>query len=284
MTEFAVTSRRSAGRLDLARAYAGATAGIVRRDAVIRASYRGTLVSSLVSVVFGLATFYFVAKLVHVPPFDTPSEYFAFTVVGIVVFGLIRSSLSAPTILRQELVAGTYERLMLSPFGGTAATVALMVFPILYALAMAVLELGVAVVVFGVGVTWGTAPLALPLAVAGALAFSPFALVFAAITLAFKQAPGQNAALAVFALASGLYFPVALLPWWLSWISEIQPFTPTVALLRDVLIGFPLPPGTSVAGALAKIAGFIVIGIPLAVALVSLAGRHGRKRGTIIEY
>lgn len=284
MTDMTLVGYRPAGRLGLVRAYLSATIGIVRRDAVIRASYRGTLLSTVVSVVFTLATFYFVSKLVHVPPFNTPSEYFAYTVVGIVVFGLIRSSLSIPTNLRQELVAGTYERLVLSPFGGTAATVALMIFPILYALAMSLVELGVAVVVFGVKIQWDTAALAVPLALAGAFAFAPFALIFAAVTLAFKQAPGQNAVLAVFALVSGLYFPVALLPWWLKWLSEIQPFTPTVALLRHVLIGFPLPPGMSIPGAIAKLAGFIFVGIPIGVALVSRAGRYGRRHGTIIEY
>lgn len=284
MTELALAESRLAGTLGLVRAYLSATAGIVRRDAMIRASYRGTLVSTLVSVIFGLATFYFVSKLVRVPPFNSPGDYFAFTVVGIVVFGLMQSSLSIPMNVRQELVAGTYERLVLSPFGGTAATVALMVFPILFALTMALVEIGVAVVVFGLHVEWDTAALALPLGVAGAFAFAPVALVFAAITLAFKQAPGQNAALAVFALASGLYFPVALLPWWLHWISEIQPYTPTVALLRHVLIGFPLPLGMSIAAAVAKIVAFIVIGIPIGVLLVSIAGRYGRRHGTIIEY
>jgi ABC-2 type transport system permease protein len=284
VTDLALTGHRPVGRLGLVRAYLSATAGIFRRDAVIRVSYRGTLLSTSVAAVFTLATFYFVSKLVRVPPFDSPGEYFAFTVVGIVVFGLIRSSLSVPGNLRQELVAGTYERLVLSPFGGTAATVALMTFPMLYALGLAMLELAVAVILFGLHIQWDTAALALPLGVAGAFAFAPFALIFAAVTLAFKQAPGQNAALAVFALVSGLYFPVALLPWWLKWLSDVQPFTPTVALLRHVLIGFPLPPGMSIAVALAKIAAFILIGIPIGVLLVSLAGRHGRKRGTIIEY
>jgi ABC-type polysaccharide/polyol phosphate export permease len=130
--------------------------------------------------------------------------------------------------------------------------------------------------------SWSTAALALPLGIAGALAFAPFALLFAAVTLAFKQAPGQNAALAVISLASGMYFPVALLPWWLRWVSEIQPFTPTVDLLRHVLTGFPL--AESPTGAVAKIVGFIVVGIPIGVRLVSLAGWYGRKRGTVTEY
>ena len=152
----------------------------------------------------------------------------------------------------------------------------------LYAVAVATVQLLVAVALFGLSITWATAPLAIPIAIAGALAFAPFALVFAAVTLAFKQAPGQGAALALVALASGMYFPVALLPWWLHWISEIQPLTPTLALLRHVLLGFPVP--GSAAAAAAKIVGFMIIGIPIGLSLVSLAGRHSRKRGTIVEY
>ena len=218
---------RAAEGLDLIRAHGLAAIGILRRDAAIRFSYRGSLVSENFGILFTLALFYFVSKLVRVAPFRSPSEYFAFAVVGIVIFGIVRSSLAMAGTLRQELVAGTYERLVLSPFGGTAATISLMLFPILYSLALALLQLAIAVAVFGLDIRWGTAAIAFPLGILGALAFAPFALLFAAITLAFKQAPGQGAVLAVISLASGLYFPVALLPWWLRWISVIQPFTPT---------------------------------------------------------
>ena len=107
--------------------------------------------------------FYFISKLVHVPPFRSPGDYFAFAVVGIVVFGIVRSSLSIPIGVRQELVAGTYERLVLSPFGATAATASLMIFPILFAMAIAMLEVLVAVILFGMNLQWATAPLAMPI-------------------------------------------------------------------------------------------------------------------------
>jgi ABC-2 type transport system permease protein len=282
MTGLTLTGNRSTGGLELIRAHFGAAAGIVRRDATIRMSYRGSVVSQNVGVIFTLGVFYFISKLVRVPPFRSQGDYFAFAVVGIVVFGIVRSSLSIPIGVRQELVAGTYERLVLSPFGATAATASLMIFPILFAMAVALLEVLVAVILFGMNLQWATAPLAVPIGVAGALAFAPFALLFAALTLAFKQAPGQNAVLAVISFASGMYFPVALLPWWLEWISKVQPFTPTVDLLRHVLIGFPLTEAPAVA--LAKIFGFIVVGIPIGVLLVSRAGRYGRKRGTVVEY
>src|SRR5262249_20363422 len=71
------------------RAYAAAGIGILRRDASIRLSYRGSLVSENVGIVFALAVFYFIAKLVRVAPFHSPAQYFAFAVVGIVIFGIV---------------------------------------------------------------------------------------------------------------------------------------------------------------------------------------------------
>jgi len=239
-------------------------------------------VSENLAIVSTLALFYFIAKLVRVAPFRSPAEYFAFAVIGIVIFGIVRSSLLMAATLRQELVAGTYERLAMSSFGGTASTISLMIFPIAYALAIAVIQLAVAVIGFGLDIHWSTAAIALPLGVLGALAFAPLALLFAAITLAFKQAPGQGAVLTAVSLASGLYFPVALLPWWLRWISDVQPFTPTVDLLRNVLTGFPMRGSITVA--LIKIVGFVVIGIPIGIYLLSAAGRFGRARGTLLEY
>jgi ABC-2 type transport system permease protein len=282
VTDAALSGYRRPKGVGLVSAYAAAGAGIFRRDASIRWTYRGSLVSENAGIIFTLALFYYLSKLIRVAPFHTPEEYFSFAVVGIVIFGIVRSSVTIPNGVRQELVAGTYERLVLSPFGGTAAVVSLIVFPLLYSLAVATLELAVAVVLFGLHIEWHTAALAVPIGIAGALAFAPLALLFAAVTLAFKQAPGQNTSLAVISLASGMYFPVALLPSWLRWISEVQPFTPAVDLLRHVLIGFPLT--ESPASAIAKLVGFIVIGIPIGVRLVSLAGWYGRKRGTIVEY
>jgi ABC-2 type transport system permease protein len=266
----------------LAAAYLSAMGAIIRRDASVMLSYRMTLISSNLGIIFSLALFYFISQLVRVPPFQTDGEYFAFAVVGIVIFGVARSSLGVPQGLRQELVAGTYERLVLSPFGGTAGIVALMLFPMLYALITATFELGVAAAIFGVDVHWGTAAAAIPIGVLGALAFAPFALTFAAITLAFKQVPGQSAVLALVSLVSGLYFPVSLLPWWLEWLSKVQPFTPTVDLMRNVLVGLPMPGSFGLA--LLKLVGFALVGVPVGVFFVRIAGWYSRKRGTVIEY
>ena len=258
-----------------------ALAAIAVRDARILASYRSTFVSRPAGVVFTLALFYFVSRLVTVGRFATPDAYFAFVAVGIVIYGLIRSSLDVPEGVRQELLAGTYERLELSAAGGTAGIAGMLVTPFAYTLALSVFTIGVATVVFGVDVEWSTAALGIPVGLLGALAFAPFALLFCAVTVAFKQAPGQGALLPSLSLVSGLYFPVDLLPGWLGWLSEVQPLTPTVDLMRHVLIGFPLSDPASLE--LLRLCGFAAVGLPAGIWAVSLARRLSRRRGTLLE-
>ena len=50
----------------------------------------------------------------------TPASYFSFVVVGIAMVGVFYSCFTIPDLVRQELVAGTFDRLLLSPFGGGA--------------------------------------------------------------------------------------------------------------------------------------------------------------------
>jgi ABC-2 type transport system permease protein len=256
---------------------------IARRDARVALSYRATFVTRPVGVAFTLALFYYVSRLLgDSERFSGPDDYFAFVAVGIVIQNLIRSTLTMPLEVRQELVAGSWERLELSAAGGTAALMGMLIFPFVYAMALATFTLVLAATVFGLEVQWATAPLAVPLGLLGALAFAPFALVFSAAALAFKQAPGQGAALAVVSLVSGVYFPVELLPSWLEWVSRVQPFTPAVELMRHVLVDYPI--GGSAAVELARLVAFAVIGLPLGAWAVVAARRYSRRRGTLLEY
>jgi ABC-2 type transport system permease protein len=264
-----------------ARAWLRAVAAIARRDLIVRASYRSMFVSRPLGMVFTLALFYYVSRLVSVAAFPTPDAYFAFVAVGVVIIGLMRASFDVPAALREELVGGSFERVELSPAGGTLAVVGMLVAPIVYAVGLAVFTLAAAALVFGIDVRWSTAALGLPLGLLGALALSPFALGFAAITLAFKQAPGQGAVLPALSLVSGLYFPVHLLPDWLRWLSDVQPLTPTVDLMRGVLLGTPA--AGSAAVDLLTLAGFGAVGLPLAAMAVSAARAHSRRRGTLLE-
>ena len=135
-----------------------AMGAIVRRDFAIFISYRGRLVEQVLASVGMILIFNFTAKLVNVPQFKTHGDYFAFVVVGIVSLQVLTSTLTTPPgAVRQELVAGTFERLVVSPFGPVLSTISMMVFPVLLTIVMSTFTILLAAIAFGMPITWPTA-------------------------------------------------------------------------------------------------------------------------------
>jgi ABC-2 type transport system permease protein len=115
------------------------------------------------------------------------------------------------------------------------------------------------------------------------LAFLPFGVLMAAAVIVLKQAMSAGSFLAAgIAVVAGLYFPVALLPGWIEWTSDVQPFTPAVDLLRHLIVGTALE--SSAWTELARVAAFALALLPPSVLVLAAAVRVARRRGTITEY
>ena len=266
-----------------ARLMLAGAAAIVERDVRLFASYRMRFAAQGVAILFTTTLFYYVSRLVEVEPFD-PDAYFGYVVVGLVALELLTATIATmPASLRAELLAGTFERIVVAPLGPRPAIVAMTVFPVLLSLCTGAVTILVAVVLFGLDVEWLTLPLAVPAALLVALAFAPLAVVIGAAVLVFKQA-GSAATFAVtgLSLASGAFFPVDLLPGWLAWISEIQPLTPCLDLLRHLILGTDVDGGPWLA--VLRLALLAVVLMPLALLVLDAAIGRGRKRGTLTEY
>jgi ABC-2 type transport system permease protein len=264
--------------------YQAAGVAVVQRDWAVFRSYRTRFVSQIVSNVLAVALFYYLSRIVGTRAFDSPDAYFAFAVVGLVVMEVLAATMvTLPLNLRQELVAGTLERLVLSPFGLVPAIVAMTVFPFLLAFAQGIVMLVVAGLVFGMPVAWDTAPLAVPIAFLGALSFLPFTLLIAGSVVLIKQAGvGAGFVVTAISLVGGFLFPVYLLPAWIEWMSKVQPFTPALDLLRHLLVDTPLT--SSAWTTVAKLVGFAALLLPLSVLTLRSFIRLAQRRGTIIEY
>jgi len=264
--------------------YGGAAIAIVRRDVQLFISYRFRLVSQVMAEFFTVSLFYFVSRLVHVGTFSSSDAYFGYAVVGIGILAVIGATLSGlPPALRQELVAGTFERLVVSPAGAVAGTVAMLAFPTLVALLMATVTVTFAATVFGMPLDGATAPLAIPIALLASAAFAPFALLIGGAVLAVKQA-GTAAGFVVtgLSLVGGFFFPVSLLPPWIRWMSDVQPFTPALNLLRHALIGTPMTESAWIS--LLMLAGFAAVLLPLSIWFLQAAIHWAQRRGTVTEY
>ena len=269
--------------MSTALTYADAMYAVLRRDFRLELSYRVRFIARFASVFFSLTLFYYVSRLIGTG-FASPDEYYAFAVIGIVVLQVLNATLvMPPMLLRQELVAGTWEKLVVSPLGPIAGTIALMVWPFVLAAVGSVITIAFATLVFGIPFAWETAPLAVPVAVLATVAFMPFGVLLVGAVLAAKQAmAGPSFIITAVSLVGGLYFPVALLPGWIQWMSEVQPFTPAAELMRHLLLGNPLidPAWVSVA----KLTLFAAVLLPISLYVLSLVLRRTRRTGTIVEY
>jgi ABC-type multidrug transport system permease subunit len=259
-----------------------AAAGIFRRDMTVYFSYRGRFVTQYVGMLFTLAVFYYISRLVNVGSFQSPDAYFSYAAVGIIILQVLQSTLDIPMAVRQELVAGTFERMAVSPFGPMASILSLFLFPMALAVVSMLVTILLTTVVFGVDLSWPTVPAAIPVALMGAAALGAIALLFAAMVVRFKQAPGTAYVLAAISLVAGFYFPPSLLPWWLEWASEVQPFTPAVDLLRHLLVGQTLR--YSAWEDVGKLVGFTAVLVPIGVGILLVAIDRGRRQGTLTEY
>jgi ABC-2 type transport system permease protein len=265
-------------------AYTAAAFAVMKRDFLLMTSYRFRFVTQALSAFFGLTLFYYISRLVHVGGSISTNDYYAFAVTGLMTLQVITSTLATPSLtLRQELVAGTFERFAISPFGPVGGIISMMLFPFIYTLAIVTLMLAFAGIVFGLEIQWSTAGLSIPLGGLAALAFTPFGiLIIAGVLLAKQAAVGTNWVIAGISLIGGLYFPVALLPGWIQWTSSVQPFTPAVNLMRNVLLGLPMPEPAWLA--VLKLVLFAVVLLPVAVWALKRSVETSTRRGTIIEY
>ncbi len=256
---------------------------VLRRDLSVYLSYRTRIVSQALTSIFSLTLFYYVSRLVHVSGFKSPGAYFGFVVVGISMVSVMYSCFSIPDLVRQELVAGTFDRLLLSPFGAVRSVMAMTLFPLLFSFVLAALTLALGCALFGLQLHWSTVPLSVPVMALALLAFLPFGLLFAALTLLIKQGNvGTSWLIALLSIIGGLYFPVSLLPQWVQTAAKLQPFTAATGVLRHLLVD-----GTAVESPglqLAKLALFASVLVPLSILALAGAIRVGQRRGTIIEY
>lgn len=270
--------------MTLAGGYRAAAAGIVRRDVSIFLSYRTRFATQAAGSFFSLFVLYYVSRLVGSRHFRTPDEYFAFAVVGVAVMQVLAATLSTlPLAVRQELVAGTFERFVLSPFGAVASVASTTLFPFALAFAYGVLTLGAAAAIFGLRLQWPDALLAMPVATLGAFAFVPFALALAAAVVSFKQAlGGAGFVVSGITLVGGFLYPVSVLPSWIRWTAHVQPFTPTLQLLRHLIVGTPATGSPWVTAG--EVAAFAAVLLPVSLVLLAASVRVAQRRGTITEY
>jgi ABC-2 type transport system permease protein len=260
----------------------------VRRDLRIMLSYRMAAFGGLVGLTAQVLVFSVIGKLVdtaRLPSFGgTHSSYLEFVSIGIglnmVVILMIHQ---LATAIRGEQMIGTLESLLVTPTRIITVQAGSAAFELLYVPLRMALFVALIGLVFGLHFhADGVLPAGLIL-----LGVLPFlwglGLLSAGAILTFRRGVGAVTAGGSFlGLASGAFFPLVLLPYWLQTVARANPLAVALHGLRESLIG-----GTgwaSVGSCLVELVPLSAAAMALGAIAFRLALARERRNGTLGLY
>ena len=284
MSEFALPAGRVRGVTGELRKLPA----FVRRDFLVAWSYRMSFVSDLVSMTGQIIVFYFIGKMINpdvLPTYGGSSvTYLEYAAVGIAVgvfiqFGLDRVSAA----MRGEQLMGTLEAVLVTPTAPSTVQLGSVAFDLIYIPLRTALFLSAVTLVFGLNLSAaGLIPALVVL-----VAFMPFVwglgVATAALLLTFKRGGGLvGLGFVGIGLLSGVYFPLDLLPGWLTTIAEANPIAHAIEAMRNALLG---------EASLRSVVPTVLLLIPCSLASLvlglgafRLAVRRERRRGSLGLY
>jgi ABC-2 type transport system permease protein len=256
----------------------------IRRDFLIEASYRLNFLLSFAGVVFSVAIFYFLGKIVD-PAYveEYADDYFSFVLVGMALAMYLRTGLgSFAESVREEQMMGTLEAMMSTPTSLTAIILSSSLWRFLFT-SVSVLAFFVVGAFFGVSFAGANILAALLLLLLTVAAYAALGIVSASFIIVFKRGDPINWAVSSLSiLLGGVFYPYSILPGWLRFFSRLLPITWALDGIRGALLkGEGFSDLWQEFLALAVIAAVLM---PLSLALFRLAVHHARRTGTLVKY
>jgi ABC-2 type transport system permease protein len=259
-----------------------------KRDVSLAISYRLSFILQIGGILLNVASFYFLSRLFGsalVPQLaQYGGDYFSFVLIGLAFSGYLGLSLSSfASSIREGQMSGTLEIMLLSPTRLSAILLSSSLWPYLLTTIQVIVYLVLGALVFGFSVSQAnilTAVIVLLLSIAS---FSGFGILSAAIVLIIKK--GDPIAWifgGVSSLLSGVYYPISVLPDWLTPLSRILPMTYALDAMRLAMLkGYSL---YEVRFDVLVLAGFALILTPLSFFAFRSALKRAKMEGSLIHY
>lgn len=214
----------------------------LKRDWLIRKSYRLSLFVGLAHLLFSMAAFLFIGRL-----FDGSSiaalnpyggNYFAFVACGLAFSRYVTASLSiVGGNLREEQIQGTLEAMLMTPAGLPVIVTGAMASELLWATVEVFLSLSAAVIFFGMPLAALHLPAVCLLTISTVVCFSGVGAFSAASALLFKEFnPASWVLDGLMKLTSGVFVPVAVMPGFLQVVAKWLPLTYALEAARHALL------------------------------------------------
>lgn len=260
----------------------------IRRDLRIMLSYRAAAVAGLVGLVAQVVAFSFIGKLINparLPMYGgTRATYMEFVTIGIAVNMVVVLMLHQLAMaIRTEQLTGTLESLLVTP----TRVVTIQIGSALFELIWVPIRMGLFVAAIAVAFGLHLHPAGILPSLAIVVCFLPFlwgvGLLSAGAILTFRRGAGAlTAGGTLLGLASGAFFPLALLPTWLHTIANANPLAIAIHGIRVALIGHAT--AASLGRDLLRLAPASALAVALGTIGFLLALKRERRLGTLGLY
>lgn len=259
----------------------------LRRDLLNAASYKLSFGYSFLGIAFSTATFYFLSGLFGSNPVRGLEEYggryFPFVLVGIALTDYLATAIhSFSAQIREGQLTGTLEPLLLTRASLFTILLGSSLYPFCFTTfrVLGYFLLGVALGVSFSGANFLGAFLIFGLTI---ISFGALGIGSASFVMVFKRGdPVGWVFTSLSSLLGGVFYPVSVLPAWLSEISFILPITHALRGLRRCLL--TKAPISAVLPELAILAGFVALLLPLSISIFGWAVRRAKRDGSLAHY
>jgi ABC-2 type transport system permease protein len=260
----------------------------LKRDFSQALSYRLSFLMQLGGVFFNLAIFFFLSRLLGTavsPQLEAyGGDYFSFVLIGLAFTGFMGLSLSSfSESIRQGQMMGTLEVMLLSPTRLSAILFSSSLWAYVLTTVQVVVYLIVGSLVFGASLTNANVPAALLVMVLSITSFSGIGILSASVVLLMKKGdPIAWLMGGASSLLAGVYYPITVLPDWLTPISRIIPLTYGLDAMRlAVLQGHSI---YELRLDILILVGFTVVLTPLSFLVFKKALKRAKIEGSLIQY
>ncbi|MEW6716779.1 MAG: ABC transporter ATP-binding protein/permease [Chloroflexota bacterium] len=260
----------------------------LKRDVRSEISYRVAFFLSFLNILFSVAVFYFISKLIgptalpYLEPYG--GDYFAFVLIGIAIAGYFGVGLSGfANSLRQAQTTGTLEAMLTTPTPVTTIILSSSLWSYLLTTLRFVVYLAVGVLLSPIPINRGNYPLAFLILLLTIGAFSSLGIIAASFIMVLKRGDPITWVFNAFAgLLGGVYFPLTILPSWLQTIAKLFPITYALEAMRKVLLQ-----GASFQEVwidLMALTIFCFAGVPLSLIVFRMAVQRAKVEGSLTHY
>ena len=259
----------------------------LRRDFLVRWSYKVGFLYDVGSLLSGIITLFFVGRMIsgHTPATVRlyHTDYFTFSLIGMAFVDYMFVSMRTfASNIRVAQVIGTLEAMLMTPASPVEIVFYSAAYPYISTLirSVGVLLLGL---LFGMRLGPVNYLSVVVFVLLTMLTFSGIGLVSAAITMYIKQSEPVSALFAGLSfLLGGILYPVQSLPRWLQMVSWALPMTHAVeGLRRSLLFGDSI---IQQLDHLLFLCAWAVVLFPLGLYSIRLVVRHLARRGSFGEY